>query len=198
MEPVLIGYFPKKVAIPADFGAPSLKDICSLSTCIAKGPPDGWIDRWMHNEHWLFQTPGQALQVVQNANPSEYSIHAYRMLPLEFDGGEVKAIHIVEPRTLGTPHVDVEPLCGSIERLGFDAVEGREGSFSCSPLSCNGGYKEFETNEHCLVSALPRAIELATIFSLGGWEPGPYRVVEVLAVPPPLLSSIADSPQQTT
>ena len=184
MEPVLIGYFPKKVAIPDGYGAPNLKDICSVSTCIADGPTDGWIDLWLHNKHWVFSTRERVLAVLQGVNVSDFSVHVYRMLPLEFDGGVNRETQISPTQPsweLG--QVDVEPLPADFCSLGFDVVEKPElcDGFGCSPLSCNGGWQKFETNEHCLVNDVSRAIELATTFSRGGWEPGPYRIVEVLA-----------------
>jgi hypothetical protein len=193
MEPILIGYFPKKVAVPDGYDAPKLKDICSVSTCIAEGPPDGWIDRWSHNANWVFPTRERALLSLAGVDPSAYSIHAYRVLPSIFRDGDAAACDIdCGPPSWEPTQVELEPLPVDFVSLGFDAVETPDGcdGFSCSPLSCNGGWQKFTTNRHCLMPSLTTAIELAKEFSLGGWEPGPYRVVEVLgsqiqAVPKP-------------
>ena len=183
MESVFIGYFPKKVNVPDGYNGPRLTDICSVSTCLADGPPDGWIDHWSHNEHWVFATRERALAALKGGNASQYTIHAYRMFPLLFrDGEETLSPVDIAPPSWEPNQVGLEPLPASYRSFGFDVVETPAGcsGFGCSPLSCNGGWQEFETNEHCLLLSLSRAIEVATVFSAGGWEPGPYRIVEVL------------------
>lgn len=182
MESVLIGYFPKKCAVPEGFGTPHLKDLSSVSTCIAEGPPGDWINLWLHNNYGLFPTVEHAARTLQGVDDSEYSIHAYRLFPIEFDEGAGNVAPLAEPQVLFQPNnVSLECLPHGYRSLGFDVVEFPQecSSFGCSPLSCNGGWKEFETNEHCLVSSLPRAMDVAAIVSRGGWEPGPYRIVEV-------------------
>jgi hypothetical protein len=182
MEPVLIGYMPKQTKVPNDFGAPHLESICSASTCIAKGPPDGWVDFWLHNEHWLFQSPATARTVLASADASEFTIQAYRMFPWEFDQGSMQPQIVNDAPAPLTPNGEsLILLPPNFRFLGFDVVEKSPivSGFSCSPLSCNGAWSLFETNKHCLIDNLPRAIDLATIFSKGDWEPGPYRVVEV-------------------
>lgn len=183
MEPVFIGYFPKRKTSPPEWlNCPALKDICSVSECIAEGPPKEWISRWLHNANWVFSTRDLATQALGDAEPHGYSIHAYRILPAEFDLGEARPLQFVhEQASWEHAKIELEQIPPDYRRLGFDAVSCSTGnSLECSPLSCNHACTEFETNEHCLVDALPRAIEIATIFSKGGWEPGPYRIVEVL------------------
>ena len=183
MEPVFIGYFPKrKTPPPEGYDCHQLKDICSVSECIAVGPPKDWISYWLHNSNWVFSSRALALQVLGGADPNDYSIHAYRILPLEFDANEVRPLCLaVGQASWENADCNIEAIPSEYESLGFDAVACSTGnSFECSPLSCNHGCKEFETNEHCLVSTLERAIDLAKIFAKGNWEPGPYRVVEVL------------------
>lgn len=54
MEPTLIGYFPKRVVAALDWlQAGGEKDVCSVRECVSPGP-EGWIDRWAHNEMWAF------------------------------------------------------------------------------------------------------------------------------------------------
>ena len=64
-ESILIGYFPKKIALRPDWIKNSVvEDIYSVSECISKGP-DNWIDMWKHNiTWWLFDTPKQALRFL--------------------------------------------------------------------------------------------------------------------------------------
>ena len=182
MTLVFAGYFPKQIAVPADFGAPHLKDMCSVSEHIAKGPAD-WISKWRHNENWLFSTPELARSVLEPSTASNFSILAFRILPTHFDGGVERASQRAIPAPEGVgPCPELPPPPPQFKSLGFDVVSCSTGnSFECSPLSCNGAWQDFETNEHCLVNTLERAIELAVIFSKGdGWEPGPYYVLEVL------------------
>lgn len=184
MELVLIGYFPKRTAVPPDFGAPHLRDLCSVSTCIAPGPGRDWTSDWRHNERGVFATQDRARAAMAGADEAQYSIHAYRMLPLRFNDGEAAPTAIPSGPPFWEPdQPPIEPLPSGFVSLGYDAVELVDDSmfFSCSPLSCNGGWQRFPTNEHCLIHDLARTIELATVFSTGGWEPGPYRVVEVLS-----------------
>lgn len=174
MEPFsLIGYFPKRVVCRPDWlKVPRVKAIRSASLCVSEGP-DGWIDNWRHNELWVFSTLADALSVIPEGRRSRYEVHAYRMMAASFDGGE--------RRPFDVPALDVEPLPSSYESLGFDAVSRSQGNaFECSPLSCNSLAEEVETNEHCLLSTLALAEEIALRFSREEPEPGPYYVVEVL------------------
>ena len=62
IEPQLIGYFAKKTATRPDWlKAPSVEEICSVAGCISVGP-EGWIDRWEHNDMWVFDTPELAFK----------------------------------------------------------------------------------------------------------------------------------------
>ena len=169
----LIGYFPKKVAHRPDwlqaFGVTAIR---SVSECFSKGPDD-WIGHWTHNEHGVYSTQADAIAVVPEADRSQFELHAYRMLPEIFVGGERLPFELLE--------IAVEPLPQDFETLGFDAVARSCSShFDCSPLSCNLLAEEIETNEHCLLPTLDVAVKTALRFSLEEPEPGPYFVVEVL------------------
>ena len=85
---VLIGYLPKQFTeATGDIDAPAyagVEEICSVSECFAKSPPD-WVDKWVHNtETWLFDTPEAAWSVVPAAERERYRLYAYRLLPTLF------------------------------------------------------------------------------------------------------------------
>lgn len=171
--PVLIGYFPKRVAQRPDWlKAPRVAAIRSVSDCISAGPP-GWIQHWTHNQMWAYPTVAAARAVVPAGAGDAYEVHAYRMLPARWERGQSIAIDL--------PAVAVEPLPQEFERLGFDAVsmQWAGGMFECSPLSCNSMAEQIQTNEHCLLPSQAEAEQVALRFSSEEPEPGPYYVVEV-------------------
>ena len=175
---IVAGYFPKRIVpAPVELNAPQVCEVWSVSDHISHGPPDGWIGRWIHNALWLFDSPDLARAVLPVAESASYAIVAYRIWTQEFVGGD--------PREITIPELAVVP-CESFASLGFDAVststEG--GTFECSPLSCNYGARTMITNEFCLFPDLERALAGAREFSSGAWEPGIYRVVEVLREEP--------------
>ena len=173
MEPTLIGYFPKRVTARPDWiHASAVLEVCSVSDCIA-APPDGWIDRWAHNELWVYDSRAAATGVLPEQGQDEFAIYAYRLVPLVFrDGTE-------EPFEL--PKIDPEPIPSTFESLGFDVVSRSLGTnFECSPLSCCDKAHEMAANQFCLLPTLGRAIEVAIQFSIEQPEPGPYLVLEVL------------------
>lgn len=175
MQPlVLIGYFPKKVEQRPDWlKAAHVSGIRSVSDCISSGPPD-WIQRWPHNEMWVYSTSAAARAVIPEDRCHEYELHAYRMLPIKWDAGNQTAVLI--------PKLDVEPLSAGFQSVGFDAVSITNGvsGFGCSPLSCNSMAEEIATNEHCLLPTQQLAEQVALRFCIEEPEPGPYYVVEVL------------------
>jgi hypothetical protein len=174
MALLFAGYFPKRIALRADWlKAPLVKEIWSVSDCISEGPPD-WIDKWLHNDLGLFDTPELAESVVPEPDRGQYTIVGYRVWDRMFDHGKDVPLST-------TPSSVPGPAPGFIS-LGFDAVaRSMSSSFECSPLSCNGGAATFLTNENCLFETLDAAIAGAREFSSGNWEPGPYWVVEVLS-----------------
>jgi hypothetical protein len=169
----LIGYFPKRLTPrPAGIDAPHVREICSVSSCLAQAP-EGWIQHWTHNELWLYGTTAAAWAVVDPAERTAFALYAYRLLPRLF--------HAQGEDPLPLPALDVAPLPRAFSSLGFDAVARSSGtSFECSPLSCNNMARETPVNEFCLAASLPEAIGLARRFAAGGVEPGPYCVVEVV------------------
>ena len=168
---ILIGYFPKKTARrPDSFQPTHVLEICSASECISNGPPD-WIGAWKHNEHWLYDSPAAAASVIP-AGEAGFEIYAFQQVPARFKDGTAEDEEVLAP--------DVVPLTDDFEFLGFDAVSRSCGNaFECSPLSCNHGAESIPCNANCLFDTLEEATERAREFSSGGWEPGPYTVVEV-------------------
>ena len=66
MQPILIGYFPKRIAPPPRLVAsPQVRELCNVGFCDGLAPK-GWRDAWLHNEFWLYDTEmlawGVALQ----------------------------------------------------------------------------------------------------------------------------------------
>ena len=170
----LVGYFPKTTGVPGGWTASDrVEEICSVSNCINSGP-EGWIDKWLHNELGFFNTQADAVAVTRgHADPFE--IFAYRLLPLRFKEGKA------EPLTV--PGLPVEPLPSSFVSLGFDAVSKSVSFFECSPLSCNNMAAEAPVNRFCLLETFEEAMALAERCSRGEGEPGPYYVLEVLREP---------------
>ena len=177
-ESVLIGYFPKKIALRTDwFKNSTVEDIYSVCECISKGPDD-WIDKWKHNiTWWLFDTPEAGLEVL-GANDVGFTMLAYKLFPVQFDGGALQPLEIVST---------ARGELNNFEFLGYDIVsrsaEIAEVRFEHSPLSCNNGCEKIPVNKHCLIDDFKTAWKIAESISAesknGSWEPGPYCLVEV-------------------
>lgn len=170
------GYFPKRL-VPNDELTKALKvrDICSVSECVSRGP-EGWIEHWLHNELGWFNRIPDALAVVPANQREAFRLFAYRIHPEVFHGGS--RLELVLPAD-----VHPEPIPDAFERLGFDSVNRSVEltvGFECSPLSCNYMAAEMKVNEHCLFDSLGEAIAGATRFSIEQPEPGDYYVIEVL------------------
>jgi hypothetical protein len=171
----LIGYVFKQVVPRPDWlKAPGVKEICSVSNCISKGP-DGWagssssgsLNGWgLSNRH------EDARQLVGEEIAGAWDLFGYELVPVRYVGG------VREGLDVGSDSVD--PLPKDFESLGYDVVSrGRSDFFECSPLSCNGWAEEVGANEHCLVDLLDEAHRLASIAEASGCEPGDYHVVRV-------------------
>jgi hypothetical protein len=166
------GYFPKKIMKRDEWlKAPHVSEIWSVSECMSKGPAD-WINKWLHNDLWLFDTVALAEAVIPTEERAETRVLAYRVWDRMFDAGQDVEAPLVMKDLPGPEEHFV--------RVGFDAVVRSHDAFGCSPLSCNGGAATFATNEACLFQSLEDALAGAREFSKGNWEPGPYWVVEVL------------------
>ena len=174
MELKLAGYFPKRVEPrPAWLDVPEVTEVCSVSHCISPGP-EGWVDRWLHNDLAFFDSPDLALRVSPGGGKG-FRIFAYRIGSTRYRNGLAEAWEWPLRKA-----VLLAPGFGS---LGFDVVSKSLDSglgFECSPLSCNRMAKEIGVNDHCLLDVLTEAVAVAQEFSTHEPEPGPYYVVEVL------------------
>jgi hypothetical protein len=172
------GYFTKRVESKPDWlRAAAVREICSVSNCISDAP-DGWVDRWVHNEFGWFNRIVDAVSAVPDDRRSGFRLFAYRLHPEVFRS--YGRVALIVP-----PDVKPDPIPPSFQTLGFDTVsKSTRGvlGFECSPLSCNALAEEWPVNEFCLFSSLGDAIAGAVRFADEQPEPGAYFVVEVLAL----------------
>ncbi len=170
------GYFAKVIEPTPDWlKCQSVREICSVSTCISSGA-DEWIDHWCHNELGWFNTIEDAWSVVPASERHRYRLFAYRLTLTRFRKGE--------PLEVALPaDVHPVPIPATFRSLGYDAVSKSMESvlgFECSPLSCNSMAQEIPANEFCLFATEAAATDGAQAFSIQEPEPGDYYVVEVL------------------
>ena len=160
---------------PGWSGPPHVTSVCSVSECV-NSAPEGWLDKWRHNDFGFFDTPALALSVTDH--PAAFQLYAYRLLDVAFaKGGD---------GVLGLTGFPAEPPVPGSRVIGYDVVSGSVSvGFECSPLSCNHMADEVSVNEFCLIPDLDAAIHLARRFAAEEPEPGPYVVIEVSAVPHP-------------
>lgn len=188
MKPMLIGYFAKRIVPkPAWIDTPGVIEISSVSTCISKGPQD-WIDRWTHNEMWLYASEALARAAIAPPERSgDFDIYAYVLLPVIFDARgnrmEYAALTAAERQALEAAARAADPVPGDYERLGID-VAGQDlpfgiSGFACSPLSCNALATEMKANIHCLIDTLEDATKAAALIAADQPEPSRYHLVEV-------------------
>jgi hypothetical protein len=170
------GYFAKHVQPRPDWiRTAAVREICSVSDHISEAP-DGWVDRWLHNQFGWFNRISDALGVVPEEQRAVFQVFAYRVHPEVFrpDG----RVPLVVPSD-----VKPDPIPASFQSLGFDSVNKSMPDvqgFECSPHSCNGMDEECPVNEFCLFATLDEAIAGAVRFAFEQPEPGDYYVVEVL------------------
>lgn len=121
---------------------------------------------------WIYDTTELAMSIVPETSRHDFDLYAYQLFPVVFTDGQQQSFEI--------PLLEVQPLPGSFERLGYDAVSRTYGNcFECSPLSCNHFAEHITVNRHCLVDDQATAFRLAAEFEAGNAEPGPYFVIEV-------------------
>jgi hypothetical protein len=173
------GYFIKRVMLNPDWlQVPRVLEVCSVSNCISV-PPEGWVERWLHNEFGWFNRIADAVRIAPADSRTEYRLFAYRLYPEVFRrSGRVALVVPGDVRPDPIPH--------AFQSLGFDSVNKSMESvlgFECSPLSCNSMAAEWNVNERCLFPSLELALAAADRFATDQPEPGDYYVVEVLEDP---------------
>ena len=172
------GYMAKRVAGRTDWiKTERVTDIYSVSGCGSTNFAD-YINYWKHNGYWLFDTP-QILWELADQNSIDLKgtqLFFYEVYEREFDADMGKWSDFEPERSFKT-----EVLIPSVKLLeGYDVVTFSLGtSPQCSPLSCNSLATEVETNRHCLLPSLERAMELLEQGKFKNAEPGPYRVFAV-------------------
>lgn len=172
MEPVLIGYFPKRRTLNPGWIIPEhVEEIASVSNCITKEPSE-WVNYWRQNEMFVFDSPETAISVVPEKERADFEIHGYALFPAQFVRGRQE--------TFAIPLVRPVPLSSDFEKLGFDVVSRScATTFECSPLSCSGFEATIPVNRWCLLDDVKAAFEMAPRVEPSGGEPGPYFIVEV-------------------
>ncbi len=106
-ETVLIGYLPKRIVDLSDdvhaLRLPGVVEICSVSECFSKAPPE-WERCGLHNtDTWLFDGPGAAWWVVPEAERKRYRLCAYWLLPALFHESRKETGHPM-------PELNVAPM----------------------------------------------------------------------------------------
>jgi len=172
VKPILLGYFPKRrtIATPEMNLGASVREIASVSNCIASGPPD-WIEDWSHNSAFFYDSPAAAWQIVPLADVESYNVYGYELCSEPYGPSHVAPIDTA---------VQPAPLTASFRPLGFDVVSrDYASSFECSPLSCNGMASEVAVNDFSLIPNFEEALEFAKRCGESQPEPGEYVVVRV-------------------
>jgi hypothetical protein len=175
------GYMAKRVVPRPDWiKADRVADIYSVSSCVSTNFAD-YINYWRHNGYWLFDTP-QVVSELANQNSIDLKgtqLFFYEVYEREFNAGIGQWVDF-EPE----PSFKTEVLLPAAKLLeGYDVVTFyARTSPECSPLSCNSLATEVETNRHCLLRSLERAMELLEEGKFQNTEPGPYRIFAVYSV----------------
>lgn len=160
-------------------------EICSISECIAPGPP-GWEARWDFNRAMCYDTEAIALAIIPEGQSDRYELFAHHMLPLEFiKAGQIRNLDLRVDLVSGLPPLpESEPDLSTYAMIGYDIAGGPVGEngmgFNCSPLSCSGCAEEHPVNRFCLIDDLSAAVEVARDFAETEPEPGPYYLYEIL------------------
>lgn len=168
--PKFVGFFPKlPCPSPRGFGNSTIKEVCSVSNCIADGPDD-WIEKWLHNEFCFYDSEEKVDAVLGNKK-SSFHYYAYKLYPIQFTEGKANRYPL---------SISLDCSLSDYNLLGYDAVSryGRS-NFGCSPLSCNGMYAEYQVNQYCLIDILENAYNCCLKVESEGAEPGPYFLFEV-------------------
>ncbi|MCR9246957.1 MAG: hypothetical protein NXI31_18135 [bacterium] len=154
--------------------------IASVSGCIAEWPDD-WIDHWLHNELWLYDSLDILESILPSTERERFIRYSVAALPVQFRNGEPVAFPVERVRPAATP--------AGFVRLGFDTCSRTAGTkFECSPAICGapGAAAKLGANRYGLFDSLAGAIDVARTRRDGTDEPGPYAVLEIRAECDPL------------
>lgn len=156
---------------------------------------------------WTSMDAARQAELIKLAILSEHECYtddqlclcAYRIFPLMFTQSaspsvlESKQLFLAE-YALPLP----EPDWTTFERLGYDVAQFKpirlldlegvspaennmtNGSYGCSPLSCNMLSDLYPVNRYCLLDDLDRAFQVGLKFGHEEPEPGPFVIMEVL------------------
>lgn len=194
--PIFVGYFPKITVQTKDLKNEKggiwvknqiVEEICSVSECISEGP-EGWIDKWKHNDSGFYDTEESALNVIP-INQEKYDLYAYKLYPVKFIEGKVAECKV---KSSAIENLD------SYKFIGYDVVSRSVSDyFECSILSCNSACEIYTVNRFCLIQDFEVALQCCRKISEeitdaktmkrpdgiveyhGKWEPGPYYLFEV-------------------
>lgn len=169
-KPKLVGFFPKPPCPkPKEIKNDKVKEICSVSDCIAKGP-ENWIEKWGHNDLGFYDSESKMIKILEKKK-EKYNFYAYKLYPLRFTEGKAEDYPL---------SVDLKNDISDYEFLGFDIVSRSLGDFfECSPLSCNYMCEIYSVNEYCLIDNLENAYRYCLEIEKEKCEPGPYYLFEV-------------------
>ena len=172
------GYMYKRVALrPEWLQADHVADIYSVSGCISSYFAD-YINFWMHNGYWLFDSPQAIEQIADDAGMSllEMTLFYYEVYGQAFDERS-RAWAPFSPDAAFATNV-VPPRQKQLH--GFDVVTFMNGNApECSPLSCNHLAADLPVNRHCLFDSLEAATQHLESGAFSHAEPGPRRILAV-------------------
>lgn len=194
--PIFVGYFSKITAQKSELKTEKgdiwlkneiVEEICSVSNCISKAP-EGWIDKWKHNDLGFYDTEESALSVIPD-NQEKYDLFAYKLYPIKFTEGKAVDCKV---ESSATESLD------SYKFIGYDVVSKSVADFfECSSLSCNSACEIYTVNRFCLIQDFEEALQCCRKISEeiagaetvkrpdgiveyhGKWEPGHYYLFEV-------------------
>jgi hypothetical protein len=175
------GYMYKRVAPrPEWLKASQVEDVFSVSGCISKDAFD-WIDQWLHNGHWLFDSPEILKEAARlaEADLAGSTLFYYEVHPQQFDE-QARAWSDIAPEPSFTTNV-VPPARKTLQ--GYDVATFSVGtSVECSPLSCNNLAGDLATNARCLFESFAAARTALEAGRFDHSEPGPMRIFAVYMV----------------
>ena len=152
-----------------------VKEICSVSDCIAKGP-ENWIDKWKHNKLGFYDTEKLALSIIKNEK-QKFLLYAYKLFPLKFENLTANKYSIP---------IKLIAYISKYTFLGYDIVCRMKDNdfFDCSPLSCNYLCETYSVNQCCLVNELENAYKycLEELEELGSKNWGQVYFVDIIII----------------